>query len=78
MNLLIADLYKYISLVIAEGGLHVPIMPIGGNSHRSSPVNLAQFFGRDIMSQVRINFEGDAHMYKWRGCNGKGCFEKMR
>lgn len=37
----------------SEGGLHVPIMPMGGNSHRSSPVNLAQFFGRDIMSQVQ-------------------------
>lgn len=44
-------------LVIAEGGLHVPIMQMGGNSHRSSPVNLAQFFGRDIMSQVRICYE---------------------
>ncbi|XP_042204566.1 uncharacterized protein LOC121854170 isoform X3 [Homarus americanus] len=36
-----------------DGGLHVPLMSMGGNSHRSSPVNLAQFFGRDIMSQVQ-------------------------
>ncbi|KAK4326259.1 hypothetical protein Pmani_003196 [Petrolisthes manimaculis] len=36
-----------------DGGLHVPIMSVGGSSHRSSPVNLAQFFGRDILSQVQ-------------------------
>ncbi|XP_069943240.1 uncharacterized protein [Cherax quadricarinatus] len=36
-----------------DGGLQVPLLSMGGNSHRSSPVNLAQFFGRDIMSQVQ-------------------------
>lgn len=38
----------------ADGGLHVPLMSMGGTSHRSSPVNnLLQFFNRDIMAQVQ-------------------------
>lgn len=36
-----------------DGGLQVPLMSIGGGSHRSSPVNLATFFGRDIIAQVQ-------------------------
>ncbi|XP_068242106.1 eukaryotic translation initiation factor 4E transporter-like isoform X2 [Palaemon carinicauda] len=36
-----------------DGGLQVPLMSVGGGSHRSSPVNLATFFGRDIIAQVQ-------------------------